>query len=439
MGVKIRERKMAGGEVAFYIDTYHKDFGRFSRKTGLQANPKNRKEFNQIKAEALDKMRKVERDFIRDPAGVFSGKAMVGDDFIEFAKVRAEKDHHPSYMNALKYLQEFTNGSISFKALNSQWLERLKGYLLSIDGLSSNTANTYLIFVKGTIRKAYKEGYVLEDFTNKVDGIGKKPIDRHFLTLDELDVLSRSKCNNLMVKSAFLFSCFTGLRLSDIELLKWEKIIIENGQYFLKFQQKKTSEFEKMPLCAQAVEILQTVQKLHAEYAPEGDERVFILPGRSRLGVILNEWGYRSGLNWRLHFHSSRHTFASMALSSGMAFFTVSTLLGHKDLKTTEIYSHSNQKDRIKAIQGLPMLLPTLSEPQPVALSPAMIVSSQEQILRPESVITPKAGSIAAALEAEGEAIAKALRLKKNLEGRYIFDGREYSAKELAIAVSKDE
>ena len=439
MGVKIRERKMAGGEVAFYIDTYHKDFGRFSQKTGLQANPKKRKEFNQIKAQALDKMRKIERDFIRDPAGVFSRKAMIGDDFIEFAKVRAEKDHHPSYMNALKYLQEFTGGNVSFGTLNSQWLERLKGYLLSIHGLSSNTANTYLIFVKGTIRKAYKEGYVLEDFTNKVEGIGKQPIDRHVLTFDELEILSRSKCNNLMVKSAFLFSCFSGLRLSDIELLKWEKIIIENGQYFLKFQQKKTSQFEKMPLCAQSVEILQTVQKLHPEFAPEGDERVFILPDRSRLGVILNEWGYRSGLSWRLHFHASRHTFASMALSSGMAFFTVSKLLGHRDLQTTEIYSHSNQKDQIKAIQGLPMLLPTLSEPQAVAKSPMTTISRREQILPPEPDIAPKAGSIAAALEAEGEAIAKALRLKKNPAGRYLFDGREYSAKELAIAVSKDE
>jgi len=435
MGVKIRERKMAGGEVAFYIDTYHKDFGRFSQKTGLQANPKNRKEFNQIRAQALDKMRKIERDFIRDPAGVFSRKAMIGDDFIEFAKVRAEKDHHPSYMNALKYLQEFTGGNVSFGTLNSQWLERLKGYLLSADGLSSNTANTYLIFVKGTIRKAYKEGYVLEDFTNKVEGIGKKPIDRHVLTFDELEILSRSKCNNLMVKSAFLFSCFSGLRLSDIELLKWEKIIIENGQYFLKFQQKKTSQFEKMPLCAQSVEILQTVQKLHAEYAPEGDERVFILPDRSRLGVILNEWGYRSGLNWRLHFHASRHTFASMALSSGMAYFTVSKLLGHRDLQTTEIYSHSNQKDQIKAIQGLPMLLPTPSEPQTAALSPLSIVSSRERILPPEPVIAPKAGSIAEALQTKGDKIARCLSLMKNTQGKYEFNGIEYTAQELAMEV----
>ncbi len=436
MGVKIRVRGMSGGEVAFYIDTYHKDFGRFSQKTGLQANPnpKNNTEFKRVKAEAEDMRRKIERDFIRDPAGVFSRKAVAGDDFVGYVRERAEKDRHSSYLNTLKRLIEFTGGSISFNSINSQWLERFKSYLLSVHGLSSNSANTYLLFTKGTIRLAYKEGYVNDDFTGKVAGIGKQPIERHVLTLDELDVLSRSKCNNLMVKAAFLFSCFTGLRLSDIELLKWEKILVENGQHFVKFQQKKTGQLEKMPLCAQAVEILQSVQNLHAEYAPEGDDRVFILPTRPRLGIVLNEWGYRSGLNWRLHFHASRHTFASMALSAGTAFFTVSKLLGHRDLKTTEIYSHSNQKDQIKAIEGLPMLSPVI-EPQSVALSVPVIASIPEQILQPRRAVTPQVGSIAAALQAKGEKIASVLSLVRNAAGKYEFNGMEYTAVELAMEV----
>ncbi len=419
MGVKIRERSMSGGEVAFYIDTYHGEYGRFSQKTGLKANPKNRKEFNQVKAEALEIMRKVERDFMRDPKAVFDRKAVAGDDFVEYVRVRAEKDRYPAQMSTLKYLREFTDGNVSFDKLNSQWLERFKNFLLSVSVVSNNTANTYLVYVKGSIRSAYREGYVPEDFTGKVAGIGKKPIERHVLTLDELDTLSRSKCNNLMVKSAFLFSCFTGLRLSDVELLKWEKIIIENGQHFMKFQQKKTSQFEKMPLCQQAIEILQAVQNLHAEYAPEGDERVFILPDRSWLGVILNEWGYRSGLNWRLHFHASRHTFASLALSAGTAFFTVSKLLGHRDLQTTEIYSHSNQKDQIKAVHGLPMLSP-------------VIASIPEQILQPQRAVTQQPGSIAAALQAKGEKIASVLSLTQNAAGKYEFNGREFTAVELA-------
>ena len=438
MGVKIRERKMASGDIAFYIDTYHKEHGRFSQKTGLQADPKNRKVFNQIKAEALERVRIVEKDLQRDPKGVFDRKAMAGDDFVEYTRRRAEKERYASYMNALKRLVEFTGGSVPFSNLNSQWLERLKSFLLSIDGLSTNSASIYFVFVKGTIHLAYKEGYISDDFIGKVDGIKRQPVDRHVLTLDELDVLSRTKCPNKMVKAAFMFASFTGLRLSDVELLRWEKIVTENGQCFMKFKQKKTGQFEKMPLCAQAVETLQSVQQLHAEYAPDGDERIFILPGRSHLGVILNEWGFRSGLSWRLHFHASRHTFASMALSAGTAFFTVSKLLGHRDLQTTEIYSHSFQKDQIEAVQGFPMLSPAI-EPSAVALSPLSIVSSPEETIHPGLVVASKAGSVAAALEAEGESIAKALRLRKNDDGLYVFDGREYSAKELAIAVSKEE
>ena len=109
--------------------------------------------------------------------------------------------------------------------------------------------------------------------------------------------------------------------------------------------------------------------------------------------------------------------------------------MGHDDIGTTQIYCNLASNARVREVNRLP----TLSEPSAVAISPVMIVSSQEQINQPEKVLTPKAGSIAAALEAEGESVAKALRLKKSPSGRYMFDGREYSAKELAIAVSKDE
>ncbi len=433
MGVNIKERHVSGGKVAFYIDTYHKDYGRFSQKTGLQANPKNKAEFKRVKAEAEDRRRKAERDFIRDPKAVFDRKAVAGDDFVEYVRERAEKDSYSSYLNTLKRLREFTDGSVSFDSINSQWLERFKGYLLSIDGLNNNTANNYLAFVKGCIRLAYKAGFIPDDFTGKVAGIKKQPIERHALTFDELDVLSRSRCNDLMVKYAFLFSCFTGLRISDVELLKWEKILIENGQHFVRFQQKKTSEFEKMPLCAQAVETLQSVQKLHAKYAPEGDDRVFILPSRPRLGNVLSEWGVRSGLNWRLHFHASRHTFASLALSAGTASFTVSKLLGHRDLKTTEIYSHSNQKDQIKAVEGFPML--SVIEPQEVALLSPVIASIPDQILQPQRAVTRQPGSVAEALQAKGEKVASVLSLARNAAGKYEFNGREFTAVELAMEV----
>ena len=422
---------MAGGEVAFYIDTYHKDFVRFSQKTGLKANPKNRKEYNQVKADALDRARKVEKDLERDPAGVFYRKVVASNDFVDFVRERAGSKRYSAHMNSLKYLREFTGGRVPFKNLNAQWLERFKSYLLSVDGLSSNTASTYLVFVMHCIRLAYKADYIPGDFTGKVEGIGKLPISRHVLSQEEIDKLNQSKCNNLMVKLAFLFACYTGLRLSDIELLKWEKIIIENGQHFLKFQQKKTGSFEKIPLCPQAVEIIGHVQKLHAEYAPEGDDRVFILPCRTQLGTILNEWGCRSGLTWRLHFHSSRHTFASMSISAGIPLFTTSKLLGHRSLRTIEIYAHPYMSDNIKAVQSLPMM--AVIEPQTLALSSHANVSMPEQILQPQRAVMPQAGSIAEALQARGEKVASVLSLMRNSAGKYEFNGREYTAAELAL------
>ena len=152
---------------------------------------------------------------------------------------------------------------------------------------------------------------------------------------------------------------------------------------------------------------------------------------------VLHLWGAKAGLTWNLHFHASRHTMATMMLSSGSDIYEVSKQLGHRDIGTTQTYCRLVDEKRIAAVNRLPVF--STQEPQAVALSPLMIVSKPEQILQPEPVIAPKAGSIAAALGAEGEAIAKALKLKKNPAGRYIFDGREYSVKELAIAVSRDE
>ncbi len=435
MGVKIRKRRMAGGEVAFYIDTYHKDFGRFSQRTDFKANPKNRTEFDQVKADALDMARKGQKDLERDPAGVFSRKAFASNDFVDFVRERAGSKRYSAHMNSLKYLRGFTGGSVQFKNLNSQWLGRFKSYLLSVDGLSSNTASTYLVFVMHCIRLAYKAEYIPEDFTGRVEGIGMLPISRHVLNQEEIDKLNQSKCNNLMVKLAFLFACYTGLRLSDIELLKWEKIIIENWQHFLKFQQKKTGSFEKMPLCPQAVKIINDVQKLHAEYAPEGDDRVFILPCRTQLGTILNEWGCRSGLTWRLHFHASRHTFASLAISAGIALFTTSKLLGHRSLRTIDVYAHSYMNDNIKAVQNFPMM--AVIEPQPVELSSTPIVSIPEQILQPQPTVTPPPGIVAEALHAKGEIIARALSLKRNAAGKYEFNGSEFTAVELAMETGR--
>ena len=419
MGVNIRERKLASGEVAFYIDTYHKDFGRFSQKTDLRANPKDRQAYKAAQSAARDKARQIEKDLVRDAAGVFARKAKSTEDFIRYFATYANKKGQPPYLNTLKHLIECFGGVSPFSGLDTAWLERFKSYLLSLDGVSQNTASTYLSTVKALIHRAFREGFIEVDFSPRVQNIKKSEVVRRFLSLEELERLSITDVPNEMVKQAFLFGCFTGLRLSDIEALQWDQISLVNGAPFIDFRQKKTGGVERLPLSEQAVRTLQAVRERHAEYAPSGSEHVFILPSRPAISKHLHKLGTDAGLSWSLHFHSSRHTFATLALTQGSDLFTVSKLLGHREIGTTQVYSHIIDSEKIDAVNQLPVL---------------------PERVEAETFPTPAAtGSIQKALAAEGEKIAKALRLPRDRKGRYLFEGKAFTAAELAIEASRGE
>lgn len=415
MGVKIIERKTASGDTAFSIDVYHKDFGRFRQVTGLKANQKDRKAYNKTKAEAEEHRHQIEKQFERDPASLFSRKAVQADDFLKLYKERAEKSGYSVYLNVIPILQQFTGGKLLFSDLNSIWLERLKAHLLTVEKISQNTAAAYLRSVKTTIRAAWRLGYIEQDFTGKVSGIKKVAIETEFLQVDQLKALHQVACSNEMVKQAFFFGCFTGLRISDIEALTWEKVSLVDGVPYIRFRQIKTGQYENYPLTADAVKVLQAVRGIHAEFAPDGSDKVFILPSRSRLGQVLHVWGLSAGLPFRLHFHVSRHTFATAAITAGVDHYTVSKLLGHTDIGTTQRYIRLVDTKRLDAVQALPSVLQSF---------PAL----------PPTAGTEKS-TLSQALEAKGQKVAKALSLPQGDDGRYLFDGRRYTAAELAIEI----
>lgn len=135
-----------------------------------------------------------------------------------------------------------------------------------------------------------------------------------------------------MIKRAFLFACFTGLRLSDIETLRWEHLQVVNGvSTIVKIQQKTRSEI-RIPLNHEARSLLS--RSRHREAL------VFDLPSRSTISACLREWTASAGIDKHLTFHVSRHTFATLLLTAGVEIYTVSKLCGHRDVHTTEIYAH---------------------------------------------------------------------------------------------------
>jgi integrase len=157
------------------------------------------------------------------------------------------------------------------------------------------------------------------------------------------------------VKQAFFFSCFTGLRYSDVDALTWDKV--KNG--FIEFSQQKTGDAERLPLSDEAKRILKQQEKaepspnLRREFAKNS---VFFMPTQPVVDKQLKAWAKAAALDKRISFHKSRHTFATLSLSAGVDLYTTSKLLGHKNLQTTQIYAQVVDEKKKQAVSMLPSL-----------------------------------------------------------------------------------
>lgn len=171
---------------------------------------------------------------------------------------------------------------------------------------------------------------------------------RTYLTKEEIIKLYNTECENKELKNAFIFACYAGLRFSDIFNLKINNV--QNGSII--FKQKKTKQVEKLKLHPVANKIFQEQKKNKA-----ADSYVFIIKYcADKINRIIRNWVEKAGIEKHVTFHVARHTFATLLLTYDVDIYTVSKLLGHKDLKTTEIYAKLIDKKRDEAIDKLPNL-----------------------------------------------------------------------------------
>jgi integrase len=177
--------------------------------------------------------------------------------------------------------------------------------------------------------------------------IPKTEVHKEFLTLPELKALKNTACENGQTKNAFLFSCFTGLRYRDIESLHFEDI----REGYLHFRQQKTKGYERIKLSQNALEIISRQREING-----GEGTVFRLLFSTTTQKHINQWVEDAGINKHITWHSGRHTFATLALTHDIDLYTVSKLLGHKEIKTTQIYAKLVDKKKDEAIDKLPVI-----------------------------------------------------------------------------------
>ncbi len=185
-----------------------------------------------------------------------------------------------------------------------------------------------------------------ENPAQNIKSIKPEEREREFLTLDELQRLAATPFPEYDdLRRAGLFAALTGLRFVDIEKLTWAEIqhSTEYGDY-IRFTQKKTKDTETLPISDEA--------RLLLGEAGKAEEKVFPNLNYSQC-VYLPIWTKRAGIDRKITFHSFRHTHARIQLSLGTDIYTVSKLLGHRSVKTTQIYARIIDETKRQAVNRI--------------------------------------------------------------------------------------
>jgi integrase len=254
------------------------------------------------------------------------------------------KPYINTYKKLIKFTDKYYGGDVSFSRINKQFCLKFKDYLL--EEVGQNTAHNYYSKLKVVLNLVIEKGYISENPARGIV-IEKENSKKEFLTIKELRALNETECPDEQTKRAFLFTCFTGLRFSDVAALTFDEI--QEG--YLHFRQLKTNELDHLKLSKDALKII-NLQK--EEIGTEG--KVFDLYGHDWTLKQIKKWVTAAEIKKKIGWHSGRHSFATMALSHGADLYTVSKLLGHKEIRSTQVYAKLVDKTKDRAIDKLPEL-----------------------------------------------------------------------------------
>lgn len=282
------------------------------------------------------------------------------ENFVDYCRKIGESKDKPNtrlvWKNAISQLEAFAGKVILFKRIDKTFLEGFRDHLLK--GLKPNSAAVYLARIKTACRVGADE-LKLQRYPGSKVAIKKQDTRRIYLTIEELQKLAGTKCGNEAVRDAFLFSCFSGLRYSDVNALTWDKVKSQGKQTFLEFTQVKTAEIETLPIGTEAAIILakqrNALRSGRVKISIAADA-VFKMPAQQTTDKVLKRWAKAAGIEKNISFHTGRHTFATIGLKNGVDLYVMSKLLGHRSLESTQIYAKVVDESKRKAVAMFPTL-----------------------------------------------------------------------------------
>lgn len=353
--VTLRIRDRRNGTQSLFLDFYpgyrDPDTMELRRRHSLglyiYKNPENQtqREYNEAVMLKAERIRcKVYLEVMDEKYDFFRNDKMK-ESFLDYFKLQITKNadkREASY----KHFVIFAKGKCTFEELDLPFCKKFMDYLLNADStihekkISQNTASAYWNVFKNVLEVAFKERRIADNLSDMLDNIPCKETTKNSLSLDELRMLSASECEIPVIKRAAIFSCLSGLRISDILNLKWDNIRnYADGTKYLDFICVKTKRQTIVPISTEAYELLEPENKL--------SDSVFEGFTRQMSYNEMQDWLKGCGIKKHITFHCFRHTYASLLLELGSDIYTVQRLLNHKSVATTQIYiAHANPQTR---------------------------------------------------------------------------------------------
>ena len=345
--VTVRTRPIKNGQRSVYLDFYpairNPKTGRQTRREFLgiyiydKPHEKFQVEFNKsmLQKAELIKCRRIEA-IISEEFG-FLDRNKGDESFLEYFQEKMKDNANFRNWNiAYKHFEAYCQGRCRFKDLNVEFCQGFLTYLLGLYTQSktlmmASTANNNFDKLKCVLRKAHEDGLIKENIASRLQHAKENNQRREFLTIEEVKKLRDTPCGSDIVKRASLYSVLTGLRISDIILLKWENIQRgSDGGWVMHIVTKKTKTEAFLPISDEAMELC----------GERSEGAVFKGLTQNLVRVHLQKWLDDAGITGKhITFHCFRHTYATLQLAAGTDIYTISKMLTHSNVNTTQVYA----------------------------------------------------------------------------------------------------
>jgi site-specific recombinase XerD len=344
--VTLRQRVISNGRISLYLDYYPAIRNPYTMKMSrreylgiyIYARPKNEieRDFNNEMLSKAEAIRCIRVQAIVNEEFGFLDKHKMKADFLAYFREKAKLKYH-KWDCVYQHFEKFVNGYCTFGDVTVELCQKFRQYLLNCKqirhpniSVSRNSAAGYFSTFRALLKVAYQEKMLRENLNDFIDKIEWKEVKKQYLTLAEVKKLAATPCKIPVLKQASLFSCMTGLRISDILQLTWDNIEVgpDNG-YYIRICTEKTETEATLPISNEALELC----------GIPGSGCVFKGLTRAMTNQPLKQWISEAGIKKHITFHCFRHSYAVIQISLGTDIYTVSKMLTHKNVSTTQIYA----------------------------------------------------------------------------------------------------